>query len=156
MITLAIPGRGEVALQHVVMDVNGTLATDGHLIKGVQPRLIALADNLDLHLLTADTHGRQAEIDAALKLVATRVTPGNEGDQKVEFVNGLGAENVIALGNGANDVGMLKAARIGIAVLGEEGLNVEALLAADIVCPNVIDALDLLLIPQRLAATLRK
>jgi P-type E1-E2 ATPase len=156
MIELSIPGRADIALHHVVLDVNGTLATDGRLIKGVKPRLIALADTIEFHLLTADTHGRQAEIDAALKLVATRVQPGNESVQKTGFVQKLGAENVIAIGNGTNDAGMLQAAVIGIAVLGEEGLSVEAMLAADVVCPSVIDALDMLLIPQRLRATLRR
>lgn len=156
MIELKIPGRGDIALQHAVLDVNGTLATDGRLIKGVEPRLIALSNHLDLHLLTADTHGRQAEIDAALKLVATRILPGGESDQKVAFISSLGTHNVIAIGNGANDAGMLKAAAIGVAVMGEEGLNVDAMLAADIVVPSIVDALDLLLIPQRLVATLRK
>ena len=156
MIELSIPGRGDFVLNHAVMDVNGTLATDGRLLKGVEPRLIALADQIELHLLTADTHGRQSEIDAALKLVATRVQPGNEIGQKTEFVNALGADSVIAIGNGANDVGMLKAAAIGIAIVGEEGLSVEAMLAADVVCPTIIDALDMLLIPQRLRATLRR
>jgi P-type E1-E2 ATPase len=156
MIELSIPGRGDYVLNHLVLDVNGTLATDGRLIKGVEPRLIALADTIEIHLLTADTHGRQAEIDAALKLVARRVQPGNESDQKTAFVNDLGAQSVIAIGNGANDTGMVKAAVIGIAVVGEEGLNVETLLAADVVCPTIIDALDMLLIPQRLRATLRR
>ncbi len=155
MITVDIPGRGELNLMHAVLDVNGTLATDGRLLKGVEPRLIALSNHLDLHLLTADTHGRQAEIDEALKLVARRVTPGKESDQKVAFISSLGTHHVVAIGNGANDAGMLKAAAIGIAVLGEEGLNVDALLAADLVAPSIVDALDLLLIPQRLVATLR-
>lgn len=156
MIELSISGRGDVVLNHAVLDVNGTLATDGRLLKGVEPRLIALADKIELHLLTADTHGRQSEIDAALKLVATRVMPGNESDQKTEFVINLGSANVIAIGNGSNDVGMLKAAAIGIAVVGEEGLSVEAMMAADVICPTIIDALDMLLIPQRLRATLRR
>jgi P-type E1-E2 ATPase len=156
MITVNIPGRGEFNFNHAVLDVNGTLATDGRLIKGVEPRLIALSNHLDLHLLTSDTHGRQSEIDEALQLVATRISPGQESDQKVAFVSSLGAQNVIAIGNGANDAGMLKTAGIGIGVIGEEGLNVETLLASDLVCPNIVDALDLLLIPQRLVATLRK
>ena len=156
MITVNVPGHGEINLTNAVMDVNGTLATDGRLIKGVAPRLMALSNHLDLHLMTADTHGRQAEIDEALKLVAIRISPGNESDQKVAFVKKLGAENVIAIGNGGNDVGMLKVAKIGIAVVGEEGLNVEAMNACDILCANIVDALDLLLIPQRLVATLRK
>lgn len=156
MIELSIPGRGEFVLNHAVLDVNGTLATDGRLLKGVELRLIALADKIEIHLLTADTHGRQAEIDSALNLVAMRVQPGNEAAQKTDFVNKLGAESVIAIGNGSNDVGMLKAAAIGIAVVGKEGLSVEALMAADVICPSVIDALDSLLIPQRLRATLRR
>jgi len=156
MISVNIPGRGEFNFSHAVLDVNGTLATDGRLIKGVEPRLIALSNHLELQLLTADTHGRQSEIDEALQLVAMRISPGQEGDQKVAVVNSLGAQNVIAIGNGANDAGMLKAAAIGIGVIGEEGLNLEAMLASDIICPNVVDALDLLLIPQRLVATLRK
>lgn len=156
MIELSISGRGDFEINYVVLDVNGTLATDGRLIKGVKPRLIALADVVEIHLLTADTHGRQAEIDAALKLVATRVQPGNEIAQKTAFLNALGAANVVAIGNGANDVGMLKAAALGLAVIGEEGLSVEALMAADVVCPNIVDALDMLLIPARLKATLRR
>jgi len=156
MIELSIPGHGDFVLNHAVLDVNGTLATDGRLLKSVEPRLIALADKIELHLLTADTHGRQSEIDAQLKLVATRVQPGNESGQKTEFVQSLGSESVVAIGNGANDIGMLKAAAIGIAVLGEEGLSVEAMLAADVLCPSIVDALDMLLIPQRLRATLRR
>lgn len=156
MIKLDIPGRGELSLHHAVMDVNGSLATDGRLLKGVQPRLVALSNHVEIHLLTADTHGRQTEIDEALAMVATRVSPGNESEQKTNFVNKLGAGKVIAIGNGANDAGMLKAAAIGIAVLGEEGLNIEAIHSADIVAPSIIDALDLLLIPQRLVATLRR
>ena len=60
------------------------------------------------------------------------------------------------MGNGANDAGVLKAAAIGIAVLGEEGLAVEALLAADIVTPGAVEALGLLEFPTRLIATLRR
>jgi soluble P-type ATPase len=68
----------------------------------------------------------------------------------------LGAEHVVAIGNGANDAGMLSAAALGIAVLGAEGLAVEALLAAAVVVGCIEDGLDLLLHPQRLVATLRR
>ena len=61
-----------------------------------------------------------------------------------------------AIGNGANDADMLQTAAVGIAVLGAEGLAAETLLAADVVCANPLDALDLLLNPRRLIATLRK
>lgn len=156
MIELTIPGRGTVRLAHLVLDVNGTLAKDGRLLDKVAKPLAALRDRLTIHLLTADTYGKQDNIDLMLGMKATRLTGGNEAAQKAEFVRGLGAETVIAVGQGANDAGMLKAAAIGIAVLGEEGLATSALLAADLVLPTIHDALNLLEFPTRLVATLRE
>jgi soluble P-type ATPase len=52
----------------LVTDVNGTLAVDGILIDGLAKRLTSLRDRLEIHMLTADTHGRQAAIDELLKL----------------------------------------------------------------------------------------
>jgi soluble P-type ATPase len=50
---------------------------------------------------------------------------------------------------------MLRAAAIGVAVLQAEGTAAAALQAADLVVPDINAALDLLLDPQRLIATLR-
>ena len=61
----------------------------------------------------------------------------------------------VVIGNGANDALVLEAAALGIVVLGPEGASSRALRAADIVCSAVTDALDLLLDPTALAATLR-
>lgn len=156
MIELNIPGRGSLRLQHLVTDVNGTLAVDGILIEGLARRIAAIRDRLDVHLLTADTHGRQAGIDQQLNLMATRLAPGNEQDQKRAYVEQLGAAGVVAIGQGANDAGMLKAAALGICVMSPEGIAVETLLAADILVPDILAALDLLEKPLRLVATLRK
>lgn len=57
--------------------------------------------------------------------------------------------------NGRNDHRMLEAAALGVAVLQGEGASVEALMAADVVVPDILAALNLLLLPQRLIATLR-
>ena len=156
MISLEIPGRGAFHLQHLVSDVNGTLATDGSLIAGVAERLRAVQDVLTVHLLTADTHGKQAEIDHILGLQAVRVRGGHEAEQKAAFVHRLGAETTIALGQGANDTLMLKEAALGICVLSAEGTAVEALLAADILMPDTLTTLELLLHPSRLLASLRR
>ena len=156
MIELKIPGRGELRLQHLVSDVNGTLAVDGVLIDGLPKRIAQLRDRLSVHLLTADTHGRQAVIDEQLNLSAVRVQPGNEAAQKADYVRNLGAESVIAIGQGANDSEMLKAAGLGICVMSSEGVAVETLLAADLVVPDILTALDLLDNPVRILATLRK
>jgi P-type E1-E2 ATPase len=156
MIELNIPGRGEIRLEHLVSDVNGTLAVDGELPEGLVKRLSALRDRLTLHLITADTHGRQAVIDQQLNLRAVRLQPGAEAEQKAEYVRHLGAEKVVAIGQGANDAAMLKEAAIGICVLSTEGTAVSALLAADIVVRDIFEALELLEKPLRLVASLRK
>ena len=78
MIEIEIPGRGVMQLHHLVSDVNGTLALDGQLLPGVVEALRALGQQLEIHLLTADTYGRQASIDQALGLTAVRIPHGKE------------------------------------------------------------------------------
>lgn len=156
MIELNIPGWGKVELEHLVCDVNGTLATDGQLIEGLVHTLTKLKDRLELHLLTADTHGKQYIIDQQLNIKAHHVQPGNEAEQKATYVQKLGADKVVAIGQGANDAAMLNAARLGICVLSPEGSAIETLLAADLVATDIITALELLEKPLRIVASLHK
>jgi len=156
MIELNIPGRGVVQLEHLVSDVNGTLAVDGRLTDGVARALLSLHDRLTIHLLTADTHGRQATIDQQLGLRAVRILPGDEVRAKAEYVERLGSERVVAVGQGANDAGMLRQAAVGICVLSTEGAAVDALNAADLLAPDILSALALLENPLRLVASLRR
>jgi P-type E1-E2 ATPase len=157
MIGLDVPGAGSLRLHHLVLDVNGTLALDGALVPGVSERLTALRKDLEVLLITADTHGGQTTIDAALGLTALRLVRGRpEAEQKAALVRKIGSESVVAIGNGENDVLMLREARLGIAVLGEEGLATAALDAADVLASSIVSALDLLLKPKRLVATLRR
>jgi soluble P-type ATPase len=156
MIELNVPGKGVILLEHLVSDVNGTLALDGQLSDGVARALGALRDRLALHLLTADTFGRQAEIDRILGLEAVRIPPGGEAEAKAAYVRRLGAGAVVSIGQGANDAAMLREAGLGICVLSPEGLAVEALSAADVIAPNILEALALLEHPLRLVASLRR
>lgn len=156
MIELNIPGRGHFELEHLVCDVNGTLAVDGKLQDGVIRGLSTLRDRLRVHLLTADTFGRQTIIDRQLNLEAVRIQPGEEAAKKSVYVNQLGADSVVAIGQGANDSGMIEAARLGICILSEEGAAIETLMAADLVMPDINSALELLEKPLRVVAGLRK
>jgi len=157
VIELDVPGYRRLRLEHLALDVNGTLALDGGLLPGVAVRLARLRETLSLHLITADTHGRQAAIDAELHLQAVRLTAGRpEAEQKAAYVRGLGADRVVAIGNGANDALMFREAALAIAVLGPEGLAGVALHEADVLTPDIATALDLLANPRRLAATLRR
>ena len=155
MLELNVPGLGRLELGHLVLDLNGTIALDGQVLPGVAEQLAKLSSQLTIHLLSADTRGLAADAARQLSVHLARVTPGDEAAQKRQFVERLGQRSVVAVGNGANDQQMLEAAALGIAVLGGEGLAASTLFAADMVVGDIQDALDLLLNPQRLVATLR-
>jgi P-type E1-E2 ATPase len=156
MIRFSIPGLGDYTFEHLVMDVNGTLAIDGLLIEGVPAKISSLREQLTIHLLTADTHGRQTILDQQLGLTATRITPGGESAQKAEYIHRLGSERVAAIGQGANDAQMLAAARLGICVMSVEGVAKETLLASDLIAPTILSALELFETPMRIVASLRR
>jgi soluble P-type ATPase len=152
MIRIDVPQRGIIELQHAVFDVNGTLAVDGIPIAGVADRLKALGEHLSLHALTAGTHGNIAELERALGFPLQIIA---RGEEKLHYVEQLVPAHVIAFGNGMNDVGMLRLAAIGVAVLAGEGVAIGALQAADVLALGPVDAIDLVLHPKRLIATLR-
>lgn len=151
-----IPGFGKITIENLVFDVNGTLATDGELVAGIKDRMQRLGEYLNIHLLTANTHGKQDEIDKLLGTSAVIIRGETEAEQKEAFVDNLGAKSVIAIGNGANDALMLKKAALGIVVIGQEGAATSSILNSQIIVKNIVDALDLLLKPNRLKATLRR
>jgi soluble P-type ATPase len=151
-LTVQVNGRPVLRLEHLLLDVNGTVTDRGALLPGVRERLDALRGILRPLLLTADTYGTLDEISATLGARARRVENGSE---KADVVEQLGAEHCVAIGNGANDEAMLRAAALGIAILGPEGASPRTLHAADLVCPCILVALDLLTEPRALVATLR-
>lgn len=155
MIAVTIPGFGALELRHLVLDYNGTLAVDGKLLPGVREALTALADRLEIHVITADTFGLAGTELAGLPVNITIVPQAEQAEIKLAHVVRLGTESVFAIGNGRNDRKMLAAAAVGVALTQGEGASAETLAAADVVATHVVDALDLLLHPKRLIATLR-
>jgi soluble P-type ATPase len=122
---------------------------------GYLEQLEELAGSMSLHVLTADTFGT---VEAELSGIPCKLTilPGqNQAEAKLSYVKAVGAERTACLGNGRNDRLMLEEAALGIVISQDEGTAVEALLAADVVCPSVATALELLRKPLWLAATLR-
>ncbi len=155
MITIDIPGYKVVRLEHLVLDYSGTLSLDGQLLRGIAGRFNELSKILDIHILTADTHGKALGQLKDIKCTA-RVLTGDRIDvQKEEYINNLGPRKVAAVGNGNNDRRLLAAAEIGVIVCLEEGCSIETLNAADVMVKSAADALDLFLYPDRLKATLR-
>jgi P-type E1-E2 ATPase len=152
-LSVDIPGVGRLHLEHLVLDVNGTISDRGRVAAGVAERLSGLTATLQVLLVSADTFGTLNSLADELNVESVRV---QNGQQKLELVEQLGADHTVMVGNGANDALALGAAVLGIVVIGAEGASARALQAADVVCTSVADALDLLLDERALAATLRR
>ena len=155
MISIDIPDFGPLELHHLVSDYNGTLALDGFLHTGVAERFRALAKIITIHVITADTFGVARAQLTGLPVTLTIIPAENQAFTKLQYVEKLGAKQVVAVGNGRNDRKMFTAAALAIALIQEEGLSAATLLEADLVTTSILDALDLLENPARLKATLR-
>jgi len=156
MITINLPRKESIVLEHLVVDYNGTLAIDGNIIEGVKEILNELSEKIKIHVVTADTFGKVKEnlkdVNCQVLIISSEI----EYIEKVSYIEDLDEEKVIAIGNGRNDSLLLKEAAIGIAVIQKEGTSFKTLMNADIVCTSIIDALELVKYPLRLTATLRK
>lgn len=155
MLEIELPNKEKICLKYLVSDFTGTLSVDGILVSGVKENLNEIAKFLEIHILTADTFKKAKQALEGINAKVVILNPGDEDIQKEKYIEQLGKQWVIALGNGRNDKRMLKEAKIGIAIMLEEGCAVETLLNADIIVKSVLDALDLILNPKRLIAILR-
>jgi soluble P-type ATPase len=153
---ISIPGVGPLAIEHLVLDVNGTVALDGAVLPGVAEGIAAVRDRLRVIAITADTHGTAPRLGEQLAIDVHVISAGGEGAQKLAFVESLGCGTVIAAGNGANDAEMLRAAAIGVCVVGDEGAAAAAVMAADVVVSDIRVLFGLVDYPARLVATLRR
>lgn len=149
-----IPGWGSVDIQNIVMDLNGTLATDGRIPPEVKEKIRDLSNLAKIYILTADAQGPATEEMLGMKAELIKVTGEDTKRKKLDFLKTLDLEMTVAIGNGSNDQLILKEAVLGIAVLGDEGMSVSAIKSADVVVKNVQSALDLFLKPRRLATIL--
>jgi soluble P-type ATPase len=151
---LDIQNVGIIEIKNIVLDFNGTIAKDGKVYKEIKNKIVKLAKNFNIYVLTSDTHGNAAKELSDLPLKLQILTSDNHTKEKETFVKNL--KNVFAIGNGSNDSLMLNVADIGVCVINEEGASSKSILNADIICKSINDALDLVENPKRIIATLRE
>ena len=154
MLNIHIPGRGELSISHLVLDYNGTIAEDGQILPGIAGRLELLSRDLEIMVITADTHGTAARRCEGLPLKVLTFPTTQVGAIKAEQVRSLSG-GTATIGNGFNDIPMSEAADLSVCVMGKEGCCGKLAAACDILVPSILDALDLFLKPDRIRATLR-
>ncbi len=155
MVSIEIPGVNTLNLKNLVLDYNGTLALDGSLLPDVERILGKLHNNFTIHIITADTHGSVKKKVAKIPCTLHIIGDEQQDVEKFKYISSLGAETVVAIGNGRNDLLMLKEAALGIGLIQAEGAHGKTVFHADIVCTSIISALEMLSTPSRVQATLR-
>lgn len=156
-IKLEIPGHKLYTINNIVFDLNGTLANYGQLSSKSVELLMQLSKKANLYVVTADTHNTASQIKETLKdIVIVKVLNGNDtATEKAKFVERLGKNKTVALGNGANDIKMLKESILSFAIIGKEGCYSPLINQADIVVYSINHAMEMLNNPDQIIATLR-
>lgn len=150
-----IPGTKTFEIKNVIFDYNGTVAINGELIKNVSENINELSNDFKFYVITADTYGSvQKELENTNCEVIV-IGKKEQDKEKLDFINKIGANTTIAVGNGRNDKLMLKEAVLGVAILQEEGLCTQTLLTSDILVHSILDVFSFLKDANKLVATLR-
>jgi len=156
MISVSIPGWGELEIEYIVLDYNGTCAFNGKLKEGVKEMLEKISRYIKVFIITSDTYDNVDREINVMGFNVLKVKKEDSGTEKAKIVKELGPEKVVAIGNGANDAMMLREASLGIGVIGEEGCATSLIKEADFIVTDITDALSIILHPERIVATLRE
>jgi soluble P-type ATPase len=147
-------GVGEIELNNIILDLNGTLAVNGKLVGGVKKRINKLRElGYKVYLFTGDQRGT-ATVQA--QELGIEVQRASNTEEKRALTKQLNGEQTVSIGNARIDIGTFEPVKLRIGTLQSEGIHTEILKYIDILVPSINDALDLLIDPNIFNATMRK
>lgn len=154
MIVFDIPGFDPITVEHLLLDYNGTIAKDGVMSEEVRSLIIQLSESLQVTVLTADTHGTVRAQCEGLNVHVQTFPRAGAAQCKRDYAQALQG-GTACLGNGFNDILMFDECVLSIAVMDAEGACAKLIPHADILVRSMEEGLELLLVPDRVRATLR-
>jgi soluble P-type ATPase len=154
MITILRSGQEPLEIDFILLDFEGTLASDRRVHPKAKDRINLLSKRTKIYILTKEEKILMEEVLKKVKAEIIYLMEGEASQQKLDLLRQLGASRTVAIGNGVDDVPMIEEAGLGISVMGKEGTFSEAMKKADVVFMNILDALDFLLKPLRQKSTL--
>ncbi|XPV69835.1 MAG: HAD family hydrolase [Halarcobacter sp.] len=152
---IKIPGKEPFEIKSIVFDYNGTIAIDGKLIEGVSENINELSNEFNFYVITADTYGTVEKELENTKCKVITIGKKSQDICKLDFIKELGSNTTLSVGNGRNDMLMLKESILGIAILQDEGLCSETLINSDLLVKSIFDIFSFLKDSNRLIATIR-
>jgi soluble P-type ATPase len=173
MINIQRPGQTNLEIDFILIDFEGTLASDRRVHPKAKDKINLLSKRVKIYIfvnppippfnkggrggiLAKEEKGRVEEALSKVKAEIVYLKEGESSQKKLDLLRQLGPAKTVAVGNGVDDVSMIEEAGLGVCVLGKEGTSSEATKKADVVFMNILDALDFLLKPLRQKATLSK
>lgn len=148
-----VPEVGEIEINTIVFDLNGTLQVNKKIPEGVKERLARLSDlGFELVFFSGDVRGNAADIAADLGIKFVKTVSGKE--KEAAFLK-YDPETTAAIGNARIDIGKFKHAKLSIATLQAEGIHVGILKYVDVIVPHINDALDFFLDEGTFKGTMR-
>ncbi len=154
MITIQRPGQEPLEIDFILIDFEGTLASDCRVHPKAKDKINLLSKRAKIYILTKEEKERLEEVLKKVKAEIIYLTEGESSQKKLDLLRQLGATGTVAIGNGVDDGPMIEEAGLGVCVIGKEGVSAEAVKNADVVFTDILDALDFLLKPLRQKATL--
>jgi soluble P-type ATPase len=154
MILIQRPGRDFIEIEYIIIDFEGTLAKDRRVNPKAKDKINLLSKRTKIYIFT---HSEKEIVLKTLKNTKAEIlfiAEGKASEEKINFLREIGPEHTVVIGNGQNDVQMIREAALSICVIGREGAFTEALTHSNLVMTDIIDALDFLLKPLRQKATL--
>jgi len=156
MVLIQRPGQEPLEIEFILIDFEGTLAFDKRVHPKAKDKINLLSKRTKIYILTKGDQELVSEVLRKVKAEVIYLKEGESSQGKLNLLRQLGANNTVAIGNGADDAPLLEEAGLGICVISKEGTTGEAMQKADVVVSNILDALDFLLKPLRQKATLGK
>ena len=156
MIHIQRPGQEPLEIDFILIGFEGALASDRRVHPKAKDKINLLSRRSKIYILTKEEKERMEEVLRKVNAEIIYLTEGESSQKKSDLVRQLGATRAVTVGNGVDDVPMMKEGAFGLCVIGKEGASSEAVKNADVVFTDILDALDFLLKPLRQKATLCK
>ena len=156
MITIQRPGQSNLEIEFILIDFEGTLASDRRVHPKAKDKISLLSKRTKIYILTKEEKERVEEVLKKVKAEIIYLTEGDSSQKKLDLLRQLGATGTVAVGNGLEDGPMIEEAGLGVCVIGKEGASADAVKKADVIFTDILDVLDFLLKPLRQRATLGK
>jgi soluble P-type ATPase len=154
MILIERPGQEPLEIEYLLIDFEGTLAMDRRVHPKAKDKINLLSKRLKIYIFAKEEKERVEEVLKRVKAEIVFLNRGEASKQKLELIQRLGAFRTAVIGNGIDDLSIMKEAALGMVILGKEGTSGVLIQIANLVFTDVIDALDFLLKPLRQRATL--